>query len=165
VTNRLDVISQHGIVNKAGGTDAVDQLNLAVKTSAGSDEIALQNSTIKYVSDGAAENLVYVNRTANASNGGVEDIQQTNVSNLASGEFTVVDKNDNGDSYPVLDEESDRFEIIINASNVEGPESSGLESGDSVELELTTRSGGTTNVVLSVPHQLEGEEDDDPIPL
>ena len=165
VTNRLDIVSQHGEVNKTGDAEAVDELYLAVRMSSGSGELALQNTTIKYTSETTAENLVYENRTANVSNGGVEDIQQTNISSLSSDEFTVVDKNDNGDSYPVLDEESDRFEIVINASNVEGTGKNGLEPSDSVQLELTTRSGGTTNVVLTMPHQLQGEDNDDPVPL
>ena len=162
VTNRLDVISQHGIVNDSTNYSAtIDELRLAVRMSSGSGEIALQNSTIKYTSETTAANLAYENR----STSGGTDVTQQNVSNLADNEFTVEDKNDGGDSYPVLDEESDRFEIVINASKIEGADKNGLASSESVELELTTRSGGTTNVVLTMPHQLQGEEDDDPVPL
>jgi flagellin FlaB len=164
VTNRLDVISQHGIVNDSDPENysaTIDELRLAVRMSSGSGEIALQNSTIKYTSETTAANLAYENR----STSGGTDVTQQNVSNLADNEFTVEDKNDGGDSYPVLDEESDRFEIVINASNVEGAGKTGLDPGESLQLELTTRSGGTTNVVLTMPHQLQGEEDDDPVPL
>ena len=164
VTNRLDVISQHGIVNDsdpANYSATIDELRLAVRMSSGSGELALQNSTIKYTSETTAVNLAYENE----STAGGTEVTQRNVSNLESGEFTVEDKNDNGDSYPVLDEESDRFEIVINASNVEGAGKTGLDPGESLQLELTTRSGGTTNVVLTMPHQLQGEEDDDPVPL
>ena len=164
VTNRLDVISQHGIVNDsdpANYSATIDELRLAVRMSSGSGELALQNSTIKYTSETTAVNLAYENE----STAGGTEVTQRNVSNLESGEFTVEDKNDNGDSYPVLDEESDRFEIVINASNVEGAGKTGLDPGESLQLELTTRSGGTTNVVLTMPHQLQGEDDDDPVPL
>jgi flagellin FlaB len=164
VTNRLDVISQHGIVNDSDPTNysaTIDELRLAVRMSSGSGELALQNSTIKYTSETTATNLVY----ENISKEGGTNVTQQNVSSLADNQFTVEDKNDNGDSYPVLDEESDRFEIVINASKVEGASKNGLETSESVELELTTRSGGTTNVVLTMPSQLQGEEDDDPVPL
>ena len=164
VTNRLDVISQHGIVNDSDPENysaTIDELRLAVRMSSGSGEIALQNSTIKYTSETTAANLAYENRSTSDGT----DVTQQNVSNLADNEFTVEDKNDGGDSYPVLDEESDRFEIVINASNVEGAGKTGLDPGESLQLELTTRSGGTTNVVLTMPHQLQGEEDDDPVPL
>jgi flagellin FlaB len=164
VTNRLDVISQHGIVNDsdpANYSATIDELRLAVRMSSGSGELALQNSTIKYTSETTAVNLAYENE----STAGGTEVTQRNVSNLESGEFTVEDKNDNGDSYPVLDEESDRFEIVINASNVEGAGKTGLDPGESLQLELTTRSGGTTNVVLTMPHQLQSEDDDDPVPL
>ena len=164
VTNRLDVISQHGIVNDsdpANYSATIDELRLAVRMSSGSGEIALQNSTIKYTSETTAANLAYENRSTSDGT----DVTQQNVSDLTDKEFTVEDKNDGGDSYPVLDEESDRFEIVINASNVEGAGKTGLDPSESLQLELTTRSGGTTNVVLTMPHQLQGEEDDDPVPL
>ena len=162
VTNRLDVISQHGIVNDSTNYSAtIDELRLAVRMSSGSGEIALQNSTIKYTSETTAANLAYENRSTSDGT----DVTQQNVSDLTDKEFTVEDKNDGGDSYPVLDEESDRFEIVINASNVEGAGKTGLDPSESLQLELTTRSGGTTNVVLTMPHQLQGEEDDDPVPL
>ena len=127
VTNRLDVISQHGIVNDSDPTNysaTIDELRLAVRMSSGSGELALQNSTIKYTSETTATNLVYENRSL----AGGTDVTQQNVSSLADNEFTVEDKNDNGDSYPVLDEESDRFEIVINASKVEGASKNGLET-------------------------------------
>mgnify|MGYP002760457991 FL=1 len=164
VTNRLDVVSQHGVVNDSDPTNysaTIDELRLAVRMSSGSGELALQNSTIKYTSGTTADNLVYENR----STAGGTEVTQENVSSLKSGEFTVEDTNDNGESYPVLDEESDRFEIVINASNVEGADKTGLGTSESLQLELTTRSGGTTNVVLTMPHQLQGEDDNDPVPL
>ncbi|GGJ04834.1 flagellin [Halobellus salinus] len=164
VTNRLDVVSQHGVVNDsdpANYSATIDELRLAVRMSSGSGELALQNSTIKYTSETTATNLVYNNSTINSGT----EVNRNNITSLQGDEFTVVDKNDNGDSYPVLDEESDRFEIVINASNVEGADKNGLGTSESLQLELTTRSGGTTNVVLTMPHQLNGEDDDDPVPL
>ena len=161
VTNRIDVISQHGFVNNTDNATGIDQLNLAVRIAAGSDEVSLNSTTIKYTSDTAAQNLVY-NNTSNFDP--TTDISGENVSALGSNEFAAVDKNDNGESYPVLDDDDDRFELVINASNVEG-NGEGLEAGSSLKLEITTRSGGTTTVVLSMPNTLESKDNNEPVPL
>lgn len=161
VTNRIDVISQHGFVNNTDNATGVDQLNLAVRISSGSNEISLNSTTIKYTSDSTAENLVY-NNSSNYD--ATSDITQENLSALGSNEFAAVDKNDNGESYPVLDEDNDRFELVINASNVEG-NGEGLKAGSSLNLEITTRSGGTTNVVVSMPNTLENKDNNEPVPL
>jgi flagellin FlaB len=160
VTNRVNIISQHGLVNKTENFAAIDQLRLSVGLAAGSGEVDLNSTTIKYTSDSTAENLVYNNSTTNSGT----NANSQSISDLQSDEFTAVDQNDNGESYPVLDEDSDRFELIINTSNVEG-NGEGLQPSDSVDLEVTARSGGTTNVVITIPPQLESENDDDPVPL
>ena len=73
--------------------------------------------------------------------------------------------NDDGDtSFPVLNGQADRFELVINASVVED-NGEGLGTGDSVELEITSRSGGSTQVIFTMPQQLAGQTDNDPVPL
>jgi len=172
VTNRLDVVSQHGIVNKTSGdSKAVDSLNLTVRLAAGSGAVSLEDTTIKYVSDSEAKNLVYEDET---TNGGKELETASKYdpgtpgdgTGLNDTEFTAISLDDNGDSsYPVLNGQADRFELIINASIVEGTDSDGLDTGESVELEITSRSGGSTQVILTMPQQLAGQDDDNPVPL
>jgi flagellin FlaB len=65
----------------------------------------------------------------------------------------------------VLNGQADRFEIVINTSVVEGSGTNGLSTGDSVELDITSRSGGSSQVIMTMPQQLAGQDDNDPIPL
>ena len=169
VTNRLDVVSQHGLVNDTGDGKAVDSLNLTVRLAAGSGAVSLEDTTIKYVSDSTARNLVYKNETANADGTELRTTSGYNdtvdFQGLNETEYTAVALDDSDDSsYPVLNGQADRFEIVINASVVE-QNSEGLGTGDSVELDITSRSGGSTQVILTMPQQLAGQDDNDPIPL
>ena len=166
VTNRLDVVSTHGIVNNTGSdSKAVDSLNLTVRLAAGSGAVSLEDTTIKYVSDSEAKNLVYKN-TGTSGELGTVSKYDTAVTDkgLNDTEFTAYDLEDDSTSFPVLNEQADRFEIVINASVVED-NGEGLGTGDSVELEITSRSGGSTQVIFTMPQQLAGQNDDDPVPL
>ncbi|SFG06861.1 flagellin FlaB [Halopelagius inordinatus] len=166
VTNRVDVVSQHGIVNETSSGDlAVDSLNLTVRLAAGSGSVSLEDTTIKYVSSSKAENLVFNNTTVDG-----KTITNDNVSRLGSGgnlsdnEFTAYALDDDDDaSYPVLNSQADRYEMIINTSLIE--DNDGVLTGDSVKLEITSRSGGSTQVILTMPQQLAGQNDNDPVPL
>ncbi|MFA1610584.1 archaellin/type IV pilin N-terminal domain-containing protein [Halobellus rubicundus] len=167
VTNRMDVVSTHGIVNDTGDGFAVDSLNLTVRLAAGSGSVSLESSTINYVSGGTAENLVYKNATTNGGKdlGNVSKWTASDPYGLNSTEFTAYALEDDDDaSYPVLNSQADRYEIVINTSLVEGG-TGGLSTGDSVELELTSRSGGSTQVILTMPQQLAGKQNNDPVPL
>ena len=165
VTNRLDVVSTHGVVNDTGDGKAVDSLNLTVRLAAGSGAVSLEDTTIKYVSDTTAENLVYENETTSNGQQLNDTSEFSNGYGLNSTEYTAYDlEDDSSTSYPVLNEQADRFEVVINASVVE-QNGEGLSTSDSVELEITSRSGGSTQVILTMPQQLAGQADNDPIPL
>jgi flagellin FlaB len=153
VTNRVDVVSVHGIVNASGEERTVDTLNLTVRLAAGSGGVDLGSTTIKYLSGSTAETLVYNESAANDFN------------NISSDEFTAVALDDDDGSFSVLNEQSDRFEIRINTSVVEGPGINGTSTGDTVKLDITSRSGGTTQIILTMPQQLAGKDDGDPVPL
>ncbi|MGQ4555859.1 archaellin/type IV pilin N-terminal domain-containing protein [Halobellus sp. GM3] len=174
VTNRLDVVSSHGLVNDYGSGKAVDSLNLTVRLAAGSGSVSLDSTTIKYVSGSTAENLVFKDtspdggetlgpvygyNTSDPNAGGL------NNSTYATPEYTAYALEDDGDSsYPVLNSQADRFEIVINTTLVED-NGQGLSTGDSVELDITSRDGGSSQVILTMPQQLAGQKDDNPVPL
>ncbi|SDY46458.1 flagellin FlaB [Halobellus clavatus] len=167
VTNRLDVVSSHGLVNDTGSSKAVDSLNLTVRLAAGSGAVSLEDTTIKYVSDTTARNLVYNDETDSSG----ETLQNVTQSadgfsgGLNSTEYTAYSLDDADDSsFPVLNGQADRFEIVINTSVVE-QNGAGLSTGDSVELDITSRSGGSTQVIFTMPQQLAGQTDNDPVPL
>ena len=164
VTNRLDVVSQHGVVNDFSSEKGVDSLNLTVRLAAGSGAVSLEDTTIKYVSDTSAKNLVYKN-TGTSGELGFVNKSGGDSTGLNDTEYTAFALDDSSNaSYPVLNGQADRFEIVINASVVE-ENTQGLGTGDSVELEITSRSGGSTQVILTMPQQLAGQENNDPVPL
>ncbi|RDI70764.1 archaellin/type IV pilin N-terminal domain-containing protein [Halopelagius longus] len=168
VTNRVDVVSKHGMVNDTSNGLAVDSLNLTVRLAAGSGSVSLEDTSIKYVSGSTAKNLVYKNSTSNNGTelGAVHKYNSTGANEgLNHTEFTAYALNDDDDaSYPVLNSQADRYELIINTSVVE-QNGAGVSTGDSVKLEITSRSGGSTQVILTMPQQLAGQSDDDPVPL
>ena len=172
VTNRVDVVSTHGIVNDTGDGLTVDSLNLTVRLAAGSGSVSLEDTTIKYVSDSTARNLVYDNATTNAEGTVLGNVTKydgnDNVVNngLNESEYAAYALEDGTDtSFPVLSGQADRYEIVINTSVVEGAGRDGVSTGDTVKLEVTSRSGGSTQVILTMPQQLAGKNDNDPIAL
>ena len=154
VTNRVDVVSTHGMVNQSGGSTTIDTLNLTVRMAAGSGSVDINSTTIKYLSGSTARTLVNNNTST-----GVAD------PNLTNNEFVSEPLDDDDTSYPVLNSQADRFEVRINTSVVEGSDVNGTSTGDTVKLDLTTRSGGTTQVILTMPQQLAGANDNNPVPL
>jgi flagellin FlaB len=148
VTNRVDVVSTHGIVNETGDETTVDSLNLTVRLAAGSGSVSLENTTVKYLSGTTARTLTY--------NGDAT---------LEKDEFNITPIDDSDDSFPVLNEQADRFEIRINTSVVEGAGINGTATGETVKLDITSRNGGTTQVILTMPQQLAGKSNGDPVPL
>jgi flagellin FlaB len=138
VTNRLDVVSSHGIVDSNGD---IDQLNLTLALASGSSGVSFDNVTIKYVSD--------------------DDV--ANINNETAG-VSLVNVQDDGDaSFPVFEDTGDRYEVQIDLTDGSTP--GVLSTGDSVTLEITTRSGATTQVRLSIPTSTAGKSDGDPILL
>ncbi|ELZ26243.1 flagellin-like protein [Halogeometricum pallidum JCM 14848] len=169
VTNRVDVVSTHGIVNDTGSGLAVDSLNLTVRLAAGSGSVSLEDTTIKYLSSDTARNLIYKNATTDADGTTLGPVHKYNSSGNSKGlnstEFTAYALEDGDDtSFPVLSNQGDRYELIINTSVVEA-NGAGVSTGDSVKLEITSRSGGSSQVILTMPQQLAGKDDNDPIAL
>jgi flagellin FlaB len=159
VTNRLDVVNQHGNVSTNG--DKVNRIKLTARLAAGSGAVSLNQTTIKYVSDEEAKNLVF-NNTSSDSAGTDSD-----PANLTGTEFTAETLEDDDESFEVLNQQSDRFEIVINTAQIEDGNKydGGLGTGDTVDLEITSRSGGSTQVILTMPQQLAGKDAGEPVPL
>ena len=147
VTERLDVINEHATVNSSG--DGIAYLNLTVGLASGAGAVDMDDTTIKYVSDSNVATL-------------------TNSSTTSAGEsnfkVTPVKGTDADDSYGVLNSNEDRYEVVISATDIESS-SGGLAASETVQLEITTQSGGTTEVVLTMPDQLAGSDQGDPVPL
>ena len=135
VGNQISVVSATGSVD--ANNEAVDEVNLTVKKSAGSDPIDLEDATIEYTSAGASETLIYGD-TANATNFATTNISAT--------------------SSTVMTNTGGRVQITINASDVEGASSNGISAGDEATLRIVDQSGATTIYGVNVPDSL-GERD------
>ncbi|AFK18932.1 flagellin [Haloferax mediterranei ATCC 33500] len=169
VTNRLDVVSTHGIVNDTGSELTVDSINLTVRLAAGSGSVSLEDTSIKYLSGETAQNLVYNNATTDANGADLGNVSKWKSgggdAGLNSTEFTAHMLEDGDDtSFPVLNNQADRYEIVINTSVVE-QNGKGITTGDTVKLDITSRSGGSTQVILTMPQQLAGKSDNNPVAL
>ena len=129
VSNQIDVVSATGDTN--GGGAPVKEITLVVKKSPGSDPIDLSAATIEYTSDSASETLTFDSGSA------------------GSGNFTT---NQVGSSGPteVLDETSQRVEIVIDVSSIESSPD-GLSEGASAQIEIVDQSGAKTTFGVNVP--------------
>ncbi|KAB1196561.1 MULTISPECIES: archaellin/type IV pilin N-terminal domain-containing protein [Haloferax] len=149
VTNRVEVLNTHGTV---GSDSNIANLTMTVRLAAGSDAVDMNETSIKYLSSEKVTTL-----TNNSSTG-----------NYASAtEFNLTEVTDDDNSFGVLNSMNDRYEVEINASAIEGDgtSSAGLDTGDKLTLEITSRTGGTTQVILTMPQQLAGKEEGEPVEL
>ncbi|MFB6096991.1 MAG: archaellin/type IV pilin N-terminal domain-containing protein [Haloferacaceae archaeon] len=151
VTNRLEVVDAHGILDNNSAADRLATLNLTVRPASGSEDINLEEVTVKYQSEnGEVETLTYA-ASAGATNFGVRSIQDTDGSL---------------DSSPVVvNADSDRAQITISPADVTGGDSDGLPPSTSVTIEATTESGATTTISFTTPDSYSSGGNGDPIPL
>ena len=152
VTNRVEVVNQHGTV---GLNDTISNVTMTVRLAAGSSAVDMDTTTIKYLSD---------DQVATLSN-------STSDNNLAAGNktqfnLTAVEATDEDNSFGVLNSGADRYEVTINASAIEGGDKyNGLDTGDKIQLDITSQTGGTTQVILTMPQQLAGKNSGEPVKL
>jgi len=147
VTNRIEVVNTHGTI---GNNGEIDNMTMTVRLAAGSGAVDMNETSIKYLS---SENVVTL---SNATDG------------TADGEaFSLSKITDDDGSFGVLNSPSDRYNVKIDAEEIEGSADSaaGLDTGEQVELEITSRTGGTTQVILTMPQQLAGKSAGEPVEL
>ncbi|MFB6188519.1 MAG: archaellin/type IV pilin N-terminal domain-containing protein [Halapricum sp.] len=154
VTNRLQVISATGQVNRGGGASTVSVVNVTVKKAPGSSNIDLENATVSWVSSGGTYKLV--DSTVDAAG--------------ADGHFGVTAFKDADGSHPVLNDPDDRmvmtFDLGTTSTGVDDGSTSAkpdvkafgneLGEGSLVTVKITTKSGATTTARLVVPQSLSG---------
>ncbi|MFC3476246.1 archaellin/type IV pilin N-terminal domain-containing protein [Halobacterium litoreum] len=126
VSNRINVVSAYGNVTN----ENVDEVSLVVRQAAGADNINLSKTTIQWIGPDKAKTLTY-NGSADAGNFTTNQVK--------------------GENNPVLVDQSDRLEVIIDANAV----TSNLEAGDEVQLTITTQYGSKTTYWANVPESLK----------
>ena len=127
VSNQIDVISATGDVDDG---EFVDEVNLVVKKSPGSDPIDLESATIQYTSSGQDVTLVH--------------------GDSADGDSFETDSI-SGDDDTVLSGTSDRIGVTVDVSEIEGD---GLAGDQGATLRIVDESGATTVYGVNVPSPL-----------
>ena len=155
VTNRVEVVNQHGTV---GGDDTIANITLTVRLAAGSSAVDMDSTSIKYLS---SDNVTTLTNSS--------DTLTDPAGNESTFNLTEVDGTDEDGSFGVLNSGADRYEVTINASAIEGTgdgiHTGGLDTGEKVQLDVTSQTGGTTQVILTMPQQLAGQEEGEPVKL
>jgi len=134
VSTRLAVLNVVGIDISSGSVATVE---MTVKTASGSDNIDLGNTVVQWIGSSAVADLT-MGETA------------------TSRQFSVTAAQDDDGSLDqgVLNAPSDRATLRFDAAALTG---SGLEPSETVTIQLTTPTGGSTYVHLVVPERLSGK--------
>lgn len=152
VTNRVEVVNEHGTV---GNKDTISNVSLTIRLAAGSSAVDMDSTSVKYISDREVTTLT--NSSSSLTN---------SAGNATHFNLTAVEETDSDDSFGVLNDGGDRYVLTINASAIEdGGKYEGLETGDQIRLDITSQTGGTTQVILTMPQQLAGKDTDEPVKL
>ena len=150
VTNRVEVINQHGTV---GNNEDIANITMTVRLAAGSSSVNMNTTSIKYLSSTQVQTLTNSSDTT-VDPAGDED------------EFNLTKVADDDGSFGVLNSGEDRYEVTINASAIESTDATeGLSTGEKVQLDITSQTGGTTQVILTMPQQLAGKDPGEPVKL
>jgi len=148
VTNRLVEVNSVGQITGQNPSQ-VGIVNVTVSKSPGADDIDLQNATVQWV-----------------DSSGTYDIVESNVgTDNADGTFAVATFKDADASAPVINDPDDRLTMVFDLGTDDhsptSPDAASefgneLERGETATLSVTTRSGATAEMRLSVPQSLSG---------
>lgn len=133
VSNQIDVLAASGDTDG----EVVEEAELTVKKSPGSDNLDLTEATIQYTSSDVGETLTFDGNGTSADTFDTADITGT-------------------DSGEVLTDAGDRVEITLDLSEIETGD--GLAEGEDATVEIIDQSGASTVKVLNVPQTI-GDDD------
>lgn len=134
VTDRVNVISTIGDV---GNDDSIHLVKMTVMKSSGSNDVNLSSATVEWLGPDNAEILTKGD--------------STNVDN-----FTVSPIKDIGDTAPVLVDQGDRFQVVLDATALTDG-SHGLRESEEFTIKIVTSAGAVT-YHHSVPQTLTKKE-------
>ncbi|WP_311171109.1 archaellin/type IV pilin N-terminal domain-containing protein [Halobellus ordinarius] len=157
VTNRVEVVNQHGTV---GPGNKIANITFTVRLAAGSSAVDMNQTSIKYLSDTEVTTLTNHTEFSNDVDANENDGTSTTFN------LSAVDREEQFDdnSYGVLNDGDDRYEVTIDTEAIES-DTSGLDTGSQVRLDITSQTGGTTQVIVTMPQQLAGSSIGEPVRL
>jgi len=139
--------------------DHVDRIALTVFRSPGADDIDLTNAIIEVFANGESGTLTHDEDQD-------EDFEDSDIPD-ASATNTIGDEDGNGEVFRILSiqdaddgalsDTSDRAQLIFDLTDIEGgSDGAPLNTGETVQISVTTASGGTAFVEKRAPSSLEG---------
>lgn len=151
VSDRLVVINSVGDHVDAG---KITVINMTVKQASGSNDIDLNTTTVRFISDDAIVTLVSAERVPNPNSDG------------AVFATTAVDDDDGSiTASQVINSGEDRAIIMLdlgeNSDHIDGADASdigNLTQGESATIEITTQSGSVTTETLTAPSSLSNRD-------
>ena len=159
ISDRVQIITTTGTVGN--NTDqlndtGIDRVSLTAMRSPGSGDLDLTNVIIEVFANGESETLTFNDSTVDDDynlDGDFVIQDGYDDSNLIDG-FAVVDIQGADDGS--LADNSDRAQFVFDLSNIN--DDAVLDTGDTIELQVTTASGATAFVEKRAPSSLEEGE-------
>jgi len=172
VTNRLQVQTATGLVTGADGTNQVGAVELITTKAPGAEDIDLTGVTVQWVDDSGTYDIVH-DKSFDSQDGAFDHIAVKDEDNSL----------DDDSSAPVINSPDDRARLLFDLAgndNINGNEfasvtqgdgnslwddSAGdhtfrgtpIEEGGNAQLRITTQSGATSTLRLTVPTSLSGK--------
>ena len=118
----------------------VDTVALTVRR--GTTDVNLSTTTIEWLGPNSAQSLVFADETSDTVSPG--DGRQ----------FSVIASRDEDKSSPVVNDDTDRFRLVINVTAVSGQQ---LVPGETVDVKLITAPGAVTRYTITIPESLDDQ--------
>jgi len=135
VTDRLEPVSKTGQVNTTNDPNQVETAEMIFQRAPGANDIDLNNTTVEYIGPDGTDRFAL----GNSSSVTIESLEDDDSS---------LDNN-------ILNSQTDRAVITVDLSELNN--NGNLEGGETATLRVTTESGSTSIIRLSVPQSLSGE--------
>jgi len=159
ISDRVQITTVTGTVGN-GSEDSVlndsriDRVGLTVFRSPGSGDIDLTNVIIEVFANGESDTLTFDGDSEDV----IPDDKNLDEGAIGVGNFTIQDIQGADDG--ALEDNSDRAELLFDLSSINGYEDQNatLDTGDTIELQVTTASGATAFVEKRAPSSIDKGE-------
>ena len=156
ISDRVQVTTVTGTVGNGSEDSAlndtrIDRVGLTVFRSPGSGDIDLTNVIIEVFANGESDTLTFEGDDDDVANS--TDILPED-QRIIEGQFLIQDIQGADDG--ALEDNSDRAELLFDLGSMS--ENATLDTGDTIELQVTTASGATAYVEKRAPSSLDKGE-------
>jgi flagellin FlaB len=179
VTNRLQIQTATGLVTGNDNENAIGAVEMIATKAPGAQDIDLEGVTVQWVDDSGTYDVVHDN-VFDSQDGAFDHIA------VKDEDGSLDDGTNDGsattDTAPVINSPDDRARLVFDIGEsddgtlggsgttlfsvssddvhnyrTEGGSPAGLDEGETAQLRITTQSGATSTVRLTVPESLSGK--------